>query len=100
MMIVYFLFYLIAYKKVFGIETLRRYECGFKPFCKTRVEFSFRFFLIVILFLIFDVEISLILVIPYVWERVIGVWVFLLFFIILIVGLLYEIYYGALVWIY
>jgi len=40
-------------------EKVSAYECGFDPFSDTRQQFEVRFFLVAILFIIFDLEISL-----------------------------------------
>lgn len=80
------------------MERVRSYECGFDPYRYTRLSFSYRFFLISILFIIFDVEISLILPIPFLIDRDLGVWIFLLFILILIFGLIYEFVCGSLDW--
>ena len=40
-------------------EKVSAYECGFEPFTDTRQQFEVRFFLVAILFIIFDLEISL-----------------------------------------
>ena len=42
------------------IEKVSAYECGFEPFGNPRVPFSVKFFLVWILFLVFDLEISFI----------------------------------------
>jgi len=60
------------YKLIIDYESLSPYECGFDPNSLTRVTFSYRFFLISILFLIFDVEIALILPIPFLVKRLYG----------------------------
>lgn len=96
--VVYIIFVIFFYKKELDIESVRSYECGFDPYSYTRFSFSYRFFLISILFIIFDVEISLILPIPFLIERDLGVWVFIIFLIILIIGLLYEYKCGSLDW--
>lgn len=96
--LVYIIFIIIIYNKILDIERIRSYECGFDPKSFTRLSFSYRFFLISILFIIFDVEISLILPIPFLIERDLGMWIFILFIIILIIGLLYEYICGSLDW--
>lgn len=79
-----------------NFEILRIYECGFESKSKTRASFSYRFFLISILFIIFDVEISIIIPIPFLISRNLGIWMFNIFILVLIVGLIYEYWYGSL----
>nr|WFS78631.1 NADH dehydrogenase subunit 3 [Phyllozelus siccus siccus] len=77
------------------------FECGFDPKMSARFPFSMHFFLIAMIFLIFDVEIALllpmILILP--WCNLMT-WVILmtLFLIILLLGLYYEWNQGALEW--
>lgn len=96
--VVYIVFIIVFYKNLIDIEGVRSYECGFDPGSYTRMFFSYRFFLISILFIIFDVEISLILPIPFLMERDLGFWVFIIFLIVLILGLIYEYMCGSLDW--
>nr|UZA61306.1 NADH dehydrogenase subunit 3 [Rhynchothorax sp. JZ-2022] len=73
-------------------------ECGMDPMGSPRNPFSIQFFLIAILFMIFDVEIALILPLPLI--KLINLTILfissLLFLLILLLGLLYEWYNGAL----
>nr|YP_009503181.1 NADH dehydrogenase subunit 3 [Dotilla wichmanni]AXA13783.1 NADH dehydrogenase subunit 3 [Dotilla wichmanni] len=92
---------LLAKKTIMDREKNSPYECGFDPKGSARLPFSLRFFLIAVIFLIFDVEITLLLPIAstltltnvFSWFST-----SLMFLLILLVGLYYEWYQGALNW--
>nr|YP_010713300.1 NADH dehydrogenase subunit 3 [Mesobuthus eupeus]WDA95763.1 NADH dehydrogenase subunit 3 [Mesobuthus eupeus] len=75
------------------------YECGFESSKSARVPFSLQFFLVGVIFLIFDVEIVLMMPVPLA-EWLSGSEVLLLFFfvVLLLVGLFFEWWNGALEW--
>ena len=78
-------------------EKVSAYECGFEPFADTRQQFEVRFFLVGILFIIFDLEISLL----FPWAMVINYenyWMIMAFLFILTIGLVYEWKKGGLEW--
>nr|YP_009660721.1 NADH dehydrogenase subunit 3 [Loxosceles similis]QCS26174.1 NADH dehydrogenase subunit 3 [Loxosceles similis] len=77
---------------------LSAFECGFECINSARCSFSFRFFLIAILFLVFDAEIVLMLPIPYINYGSIEGMILLLFVWILVLGLFYEMSFGVLKW--
>nr|YP_025729.1 NADH dehydrogenase subunit 3 [Songthela hangzhouensis]AAP51139.1 NADH dehydrogenase subunit 3 [Songthela hangzhouensis] len=79
-------------------ETLSPYECGFDPFSTPRIPFSLRFFLISVIFLIFDVEIALILPIPMSMNSPLSLTFMFSFLMILLLGLFYEWKNGILSW--
>nr|YP_010414486.1 NADH dehydrogenase subunit 3 [Nepsalus decorosus]URT60639.1 NADH dehydrogenase subunit 3 [Nepsalus decorosus] len=77
------------------------FECGFDPKCSARMPFSLHFFLIAIIFLIFDVEIALLLPIMIIMKMSnLFAWMLTatFFIFILLVGLYHEWNQGALEW--
>lgn len=97
MLLIYLAFYLVSIRKFLIIDRLRTYECGFRVSDDTRSFFSFRFFFITILFLVFDIEIALILPLPFIIGGE-GIWYYILFMWVLVIGLAYEYWYGSLKW--
>ena len=81
-------------------EKVSVYECGFDPFGSSRVPFSVKFFLVGILFLIFDLEISFLFPWCVVYNQIglFGFWTMYIFLVILTVGLVYEWAKGGLEW--
>nr|QQQ88938.1 NADH dehydrogenase subunit 3 [Hyalella cajasi] len=84
-------------------EKVSPFECGFDPFKKSRVPFSLRFFLVTIIFLVFDVEIALLF--PLGLMKMNSDLLFvglsgLVLILILMLGLIHEWNQGALTWIY
>jgi len=81
-------------------EKLSPYECGFEPFNDSRMEFDVRFYLVAILFIIFDLEIAFL----FPWAislGKIGIFGFvsmMIFLAILTIGFIYEWKKGALDW--
>nr|YP_009431895.1 NADH dehydrogenase subunit 3 [Johnius carouna]ATA66319.1 NADH dehydrogenase subunit 3 [Johnius carouna] len=82
-------------------EKLSPYECGFDPVGSARLPFSLRFFLVAILFLLFDLEIALLLPLPWGDQLVSPVLTFLwatAVLVLLTLGLVYEWLQGGLEW--
>nr|YP_010000645.1 NADH dehydrogenase subunit 3 [Urocynchramus pylzowi]QOD96544.1 NADH dehydrogenase subunit 3 [Urocynchramus pylzowi] len=82
-------------------EKLSPYECGFDPLGSARLPFSIRFFLVAILFLLFDLEIALLLPLPWAVQlqspTTTMTWASLLI-LLLTFGLIYEWAQGGLEW--
>lgn len=92
---------ILSKKKNIDREKNSPFECGFEPFNSSRLPFSLQFFLIAIIFLIFDVEIALIFPIIYsIKINNIFTWVTtsITFIVILILGIYHEWKQGALEW--
>nr|YP_010892691.1 NADH dehydrogenase subunit 3 [Ambassis agassizii]WJQ22018.1 NADH dehydrogenase subunit 3 [Ambassis agassizii]WJQ22031.1 NADH dehydrogenase subunit 3 [Ambassis agassizii] len=82
-------------------EKLSPYECGFDPLGSARLPFSLRFFLVAILFLLFDLEIALLLPLPWGDQLTTPLLTFSWassVLIILTLGLIYEWAQGGLEW--
>ena len=81
-------------------EKLSAYECGFEAFGDSRMEFDVRFYLVAILFIIFDLEIAFL----FPWAvslgniGSLGFWSMMIFLSVLTVGFIYEWKKGALDW--
>jgi len=91
----------LSKKNYLDREKLRPFECGFNPKSLPRIPFSIRFFLIAVIFLVFDVE--LVLIFPFIplvgfILRFFSPILLYLFILILFVGLYYEINQGRLRW--
>ncbi len=81
-------------------EKLSSYECGFEPFSDARGQFDIRFYLVAILFIIFDLEIAFL----FPWAislgeiGMYGFWSMMIFLSVLTIGFAYEWKKGALDW--
>jgi len=81
-------------------EKLSPYECGFEAFENTRMKFDVRYYLVAILFIIFDLEIAFLFPWAVALDEI-GMFGFLamvIFILILVVGFIYEWMKGALEW--
>nr|YP_010943511.1 NADH dehydrogenase subunit 3 [Mactra cumingii]WLS55691.1 NADH dehydrogenase subunit 3 [Mactra cumingii] len=85
-------------------DKLVAFECGFDPMSSSRTPFSFRFFVLALLFLIFDVEVVMIISFCYSLKIVflslssMTMLYFFAFFLILLLGLVHEANEGSLDW--
>nr|YP_009473084.1 NADH dehydrogenase subunit 3 [Chelodina mccordi]AUW54990.1 NADH dehydrogenase subunit 3 [Chelodina mccordi] len=82
-------------------EKLSPYECGFDPMESAWLPFSIRFFLVAILFLLFDLEIALLLPIPWATQLpspILSMTWTLIILTLLTLGLMYEWVQGGLEW--
>nr|WRQ18283.1 NADH dehydrogenase subunit 3 [Onukigallia sp.] len=92
---------MISKKSMIDLQKLTPFECGFNPMANKRMPFSIHFFLIAVIFLIFDIEI--IIIMPMILSMkfsIIKMWLLssLSLIIILVMGLYNEWYQGMLNW--
>nr|YP_054599.1 NADH dehydrogenase subunit 3 [Paraspadella gotoi]AAT12172.1 NADH dehydrogenase subunit 3 [Paraspadella gotoi] len=86
----YFLFFL-NFKVDFNKEKISPFECGFDPLSDARLPFCMKFFVIGVIFLIFDIEVVLILPMPFTK-------ILFFFLAVIMLGLIYEWFFGGLDW--
>jgi NADH-quinone oxidoreductase subunit A len=91
--------FLLAYKRP-DSEKLSAYECGFNAFDDARMTFDVRFYLVAILFIIFDLEVSFLFpwAVAFGEVGVLGFWSMVIFLGVLTIGFIYEWRKGALEW--
>lgn len=91
--------FVVAYKQP-DPEKLSAYECGFNAFDDARMKFDVRFYLVAILFIIFDLEVAFL----FPWAVTLGdlggfgFWSMMVFLAVLTIGFIYEWRKGALEW--
>jgi NADH-quinone oxidoreductase subunit A len=91
--------FIVAYKQP-DPEKLSAYECGFNAFDDARMKFDVRFYLVAILFIIFDLEVSFLFPWAIAFRKlgVFGFWSMMVFLGVLTIGFIYEWRKGALEW--
>nr|WAO28742.1 NADH dehydrogenase subunit 3 [Megascolecidae sp. BS2]WAO28755.1 NADH dehydrogenase subunit 3 [Megascolecidae sp. BS7] len=93
---------ILAMRSTEDREKSTPFECGFDPKNTARIPFSMRFFLLAIIFIVFDIEIVLLMPIPTMLTTHYSTYTLLmtcmLFIIILIIGLIHEWNEGSLDW--
>jgi NADH-quinone oxidoreductase subunit A len=91
--------FLVAYSRP-DPEKLSAYECGFNAFDDARMKFDVRFYLVAILFIIFDLEVAFLFPWAVAFKDIglFGFWSMMVFLGVLTVGFIYEWRKGALEW--
>src|SRR5579862_4349791 len=91
--------FLLAFKAP-DSEKLSAYECGFNPFDDARMKFDVRFYLVSLLFIIFDLEIAFLFPCAVAFHDIgaFGFWSMIIFLGVLTIGFVYEWNKGALEW--
>ena len=81
-------------------EKVSAYECGFNAFDDARMKFDIRYYLVAILFIIFDLEVAFLFPWAVAFEEVglFGFWAMIIFLAVLTIGFVYEWPKGALEW--
>nr|QZR91895.1 NADH dehydrogenase subunit 3 [Ujna puerana] len=92
---------MISKKTIFDLQKSSPFECGFNPTSHKRLPFSIHFFLIAVIFLIFDIEIIIIIPVILTYKSSMLVYwlnTFISIIMVLILGLYHEWYNGMLKW--
>lgn len=99
--LIWALAFIVGFRTFYDREKSSPFECGFDPKNTARISFSLRFFLLAVIFLIFDIEIIFFFPIPFIILR--SIRILIIFFgvltlLILIFGLFHEWNEGSLDW--
>jgi len=91
--------FIVAYQQP-DPEKLSAYECGFNAFDDARMKFDVRFYLVAILFIIFDLEVAFLFpwAVAFGQLGLFGFWSMMVFLAVLTIGFIYEWRKGALEW--
>jgi NADH-quinone oxidoreductase subunit A len=91
--------FMIAVRKP-DLEKVSAYECGFDAFDDARMKFDVRFYLVSLLFIIFDLEVAFLFpwAVAFKQAGAFGFWAMMVFLGILTIGFIYEWRKGALEW--
>ena len=91
--------FVVAYRNP-DPEKVSAYECGFNAFDDARMKFDVRFYLVAILFIIFDLEIAFLFPWAVAFDEIglFGFWSMMVFLGVLTIGFIYEWKKGALEW--
>nr|QVM79263.1 NADH dehydrogenase subunit 3 [Vesperus sanzi] len=103
MLILVIILNLVSKKSIMDREKSSPFECGFDPKNNARLPFSLQFFLIAVIFLIFDVEITLLLpmiLLMKITNNIQFAFIMIFFMVMLLLGLYHEWNQGALNWAY
>ncbi len=91
--------FVVAFKSP-DAEKLSAYECGFNAFDDARMKFDVRFYLVSLLFIIFDLEVAFLFPWAVAFRDIgaVGFWSMIVFLFVLTIGFVYEWMKGALEW--
>ena len=97
--ILFSLSFFLVYQQA-NLEKLSAYECGFNPFGDARYKFEVHYYLVGILFIIFDLEITFLFpwLVCFFDLDLIGIYSMFIFLIMLTIGFIFELVTGALDW--
>ena len=84
---------IVSEKVILFREEITYYECGFESKVSSRIPFSFRYYLLTLVFLLFDLELLFLVLVPLHIFRSVNLFsllIYLVFVVLLILGLIYE----------
>lgn len=100
LVLILFLVSVLLAPRIYDEEKISIYECGFSPYGDSRTRFEVKFYLVAILFIIFDLELTFLFpwVIIFFSLKFFSIFIMFFFLIILFLGFVYELTTGSLDW--